>query len=472
MTAEKVTLEQAIQKLSEANNTNNTRLTDLEQKITEIYLNITGKNKDESNITSNEITNLQNMMANQIETIQTQGREWQDTTIAKLEQNQQQWNHLTSDVRDMKTEISKICEALLMNQTTKNNDNQPIETKTCTPHTNHNSSTTDESFDLSRPVQHAETQHIHRAEQNSNYSIPTEGTSQTTHTIVIPPTSCIPTFQGIISENPRQFLIRMKEYAETINHWNEQSLLNGLSQFLRGTALEWYCQLRTSHRHPQTWTEFVTVFLNQFNSPMRRARHEQLWKNCKQEENETINEFIVRLRTLWREQKPNETEEDLIRHLMRKMKNSLWTMIGTCRYETLDDIIFEAQKVEEALYQRAKQQQQYNNKQESPHYNSTSTSLYDEDEQCEVQAMSAQRSKQRSNSYMEKPRYTNYSSQTTTYRRNFQPTYNLKCYTCGLKGHTTNQCPSQYNVLQQQYSRRYPKNGNGAQAGRDHGAPM
>ncbi|CAF4950646.1 unnamed protein product, partial [Rotaria magnacalcarata] len=43
---------------------------------------------------------------------------------------------------------------------------------------------------------------------------------------------------------------------------------------------------------------------------MRRARQEQQWKNCKQEENETINEFIVRLRALWQEQKPNENEDD------------------------------------------------------------------------------------------------------------------------------------------------------------------
>ncbi len=72
------------------------------------------------------------------------------------------------------------------------------------------------------------------------------------------------------------------------------------------------------------------------------------------------------------------------------MKNNLLTMIGVSRYETLDELIFEAQKVEEILYQQSKQQQQYNNiKQESSHYNTTSTPLYDEDEQCEVQAMSA-----------------------------------------------------------------------------------
>jgi hypothetical protein len=317
------------------------------------------------------------------------------------------------------------------------------------------------------------TQHIHRLEQNDSYTIGAERTSQTTHTIVIPPTSCIPTFHGIISENPRQFLIRLKEYAETVKHWNEQSLLNGISQFLRDTALEWYCQLRTSHRRPQTWTDFVAVFLNQFNSPIRRARQEQLRKNCKQEENETINEFIVRLRALWRERKPNETEDDLIRHLMCKMKNSLLAMIGVSRYETLDEIIFEAQKVEEILYQRSKQQQQDNNiKQESSHYNTASTRLYDEDEQCEVQAMSVQQTKQRFNSYRKKPQYTNYSPQATTNRRGLQPTYNLKCYACGLKGHTQNHCRRRHNVYQQQDSQRYPKNDNGAQAGRDHGAPI
>jgi hypothetical protein len=445
MPSEKVTVEEAVQKLSEASNTNNTRLLELENKITEISLDITEKNKAESSNISSEI-------------------------MSKLEQNQQQWDQLTSDVRNMKTEIKKICEAITMNQMSKNDDNEPNENKTFTPHTDHNSSTTDELFHHTKLGQHNTTQQIHHAEPNDSYTLAPERTSQTTHTIVIPPTSSIPTFHGIISENPRQFLIRLREYAETVNHWNEQSLLNGISQFLRDTALEWYCQLRTSHRRPQTWTDFVAVFLNQFNSPIRRARQEQLWKNCKQEENETINEFVVRLRALWRERKPNETEDDLIRHLMCKMKNNLLTMIGVSRYETLDELIFEAQKVEEILYQRSKQHK--NIKQESSHYNTISTPLYDEDEQCEVQAMSVQQTKQRFNSYMKKPRYTNYSSQATTNRRGLQPTYYLKCYTCGLKGHTQNHCPYQYNVYQQQDSRRYPKNGNGAQAGRDHGAPI
>ena len=143
-------------------------------------------------------------------------------------------------------------------------------------------------------------------------SITSETTTTTIQTIIIPPATSIPTFSGNILENSRQFLIRVKDYAETVNHWDDRILLNGISQFLRETALEWYCQLRTSNRRPQSWNEFTTIFLNQFNSPIRRARQEQQWNNCKQEEKETINEFVVRLRALWREQKPNETEDDLV----------------------------------------------------------------------------------------------------------------------------------------------------------------
>jgi hypothetical protein len=71
--------------------------------------------------------------------------------------------------------------------------------------------------------------------------------NQMKHSIIIPPSSAAPEFHGKHSERS--------------------------TQFLRESALEWYCQLRMSHSRPHTWTE-----------------------------------FIVRLRTLWREQKPKETE--------------------------------------------------------------------------------------------------------------------------------------------------------------------
>ncbi|CAF5060561.1 unnamed protein product, partial [Rotaria magnacalcarata] len=352
-----------------------------------------------------------------------------------------------------------------------------------TPHTQLNSSTINESFENGQSYHHNITEGRHHVDSMTQQIPPRGYTPQTTHTIVIPPSAAIPTFNGNISENPRHFLIRAKEYAETINHWNDQALLNGISQLLRETALEWYCQLRTSNRRPQTWTEFIGIFLNQFNSPMRRARQEQQWKNCKQEENETINEFIVRLRALWQEQKPNENEDDLIRHLMCKMRNNVLTMIGISRCGSLDEIIIEAQKVEEILYQRNKQLHR-NSNQDRPQNNTSTTSIYNNDNPYEIQAVSAYQKNRQMKTYAagnytnkyygndhQSSQWGNYSSYPTTNRRDTYSTYETRCYACGKKGHNRNNCPQQYNTYSQQQSWYYPKNDDGAQDGRDHGAP-
>lgn len=449
MDTEKVTVEQAVKKLSEANNTSNTRLAELEIKITEMNDNITERNKAESQTISNE------------------------TVMAKLAENQKQWSDLTFDVRSLKGELSKLFEAITMSQVTKNDDNQLTENKTSTPHNDLYTSTAEESFECTKPRQNDTTQNTHQTIRVNNNSTAAERTPQLTHTIVMPPAESIPTFHGNISDSPRQFLIQLREYAETTNHWDEQSLLKGISQFLRGTALEWYCHLRTSKHRPQTWVDFTDVFLDQFNSPLLQARQEQLWKECKQEKMETINAFVVRLRTLWREVKPDETENDLGRHLKRKIRDDIAVMMGVPRGETLEEIIKEARKAEEAVLQRAKEKRECRSfTQELHHYNANSTPVENEEEQYEVQAISAQQTKQYHNSYTKRPQYTNYSSQRTTYRRDPHSNYDIKCYACGLKGHTRNHCPNQYNGHQRQDSRYYPKNGKGARAGRDRGAPM
>ena len=121
---------------------------------------------------------------------------------------------------------------------------------------------------------------------------------------------------------------------------------------------------------------------------MRRTRHEQQRKNCKQEENETINEFIIiRLHALSREQKPNETENDLIQHLLCKMKNNLLTMVEISGCESLDEIISKAQRVEEILYQRNKLTYR-RDCQNSPQNNRSAISMFDNEYHQERQALS------------------------------------------------------------------------------------
>ena len=136
--------------------------------------------------------------------------------MSKLEQKHQELEQLTSSLRDMTTGIQKNCEAMTMKTSEKSDRNQLIEENIMMPHTQRNSSTVDELFNNDQ----SDRQH------------------QTTTTIVIPSSSSILTFSGSIIENPHQFLIRVKEYTETINHWNYQYLLKGISQFLPDIALE------------------------------------------------------------------------------------------------------------------------------------------------------------------------------------------------------------------------------------------
>ena len=177
-------------------------------------------------------------------------------------------------------------------------------------------------------------------------------------TIVLPPTASIPTLSGKSTENLRQFLLRIEQYTHTVNHWSRATFLRGISQFLKDDALEWCCQLYHTNTLSTDSTDFCNRFLTQFHSPIRIAQQEQVWVECKQHENETINQFVVRLRSLWLEQKFDEQEPDFIKHLFCKMHPDIFTLMNLPSSLSLNTIIQEAQKVEEILFLRHKEQRQ------------------------------------------------------------------------------------------------------------------
>jgi hypothetical protein len=193
------------------------------------------------------------------------------------------------------------------------------------------------------------------------------------NTIVLPPASSFPTFSGKPSERPRQFLLRIEEYTRTVNNWSTETLLRGISQFLRDFALDWYCQLHHTNTVPTTWTQFTKRFLAQFHSPIRVAQQEYEWKECEQQENETINEFVVRLRSLWLERKPDEKELDFIKHLYCKMRPDMLALMNASRTLPLDEIILEAQQVEEIIYLRNKALRSHNTPHSEPLSNEPTT---------------------------------------------------------------------------------------------------
>ena len=329
---------------------------------------------------------------------------------------------------------------------------------------------------LSRSPLHVDHTHQpHYVEDESLVIKNAAATPLSSHAIIIPPSSSIPTFSGKHSERPKQFLVRIEEYAETVHGWNRSTLLSGISQFLRDTALDWYCQLKLSDRQPQTWPEFVELFLLQFNSSIRRVLQQQEWYDCKQKEDETINEFIVRLRTLWTEQKPNETDVDLVRHLLCKMRNDLLIMIGAPRGATLDETIGEAQKVEEILYRRKKDERRLKYLNQTSTQNNISNVNNSQYERTDKHSQPSYTMNMRYPSNNKTASYqrttinkkdtdrsypsTNYYKQTAVKRGNSQSLESMKCYSCGMWGHTVGNCPTRNsNNYQPNEKQSYSKN--------------
>ncbi|CAF4169009.1 unnamed protein product [Rotaria magnacalcarata] len=188
---------------------------------------------------------------------------------------------------------------------------------------------------IATPIQ-ANSPHFINSSAAISYELPPTNV-QPMNTIVLPPTTSLPTFSGKYTERPRQFLIRVEEYARTVNSWSRETLLRGISQFLKDDAFEWYCQLYYTNTTPVDWNQFVVQFLAQFHSPIRAAQQEQAWIECKQFESETINQFVIRLRSIWLEQKPDELESDFTKHLFCKMRSDMLTLMNSSRSSSLDE---------------------------------------------------------------------------------------------------------------------------------------
>ena len=261
-------------------------------------------------------------------------------------------------------------------------------------------------------------------------------------TILLPSPTTAPTFHGKTTERPGQFLTRIEEYTETVHMWGEDMLLRGISQFLKDNALEWYCQLRSCNYLPRTWSEFKQTFVKQFNSPIRIAQQRQQWKECRQNRDETINEFIIRLRALWVEQYPDEKEPDLIKHLFCKMRPDILNVMGCPRGGTLQEILTEAQRVEEILYYRTKYAQQTNKSWNETPYNQNSHFT------------------NRTKEHLQTHNNMRAERQGHQPQRNQPVRSNIPCYHCGRSSHRSSDCwfSQQHNAYYPQDPNSLPKN--------------
>ncbi|CAF1521504.1 unnamed protein product, partial [Adineta ricciae] len=348
-----VTMQDAVQRLVNNDTANTQKITSLERQLDDLVKSFEDYRVQNEETTKNQIQALSDSLMERLHSLQNLTESNQEANNIKLKQLE----------LDRTNDMDRVFEKLDAITRTMNAYPQTMKIK----------ETKSEQQSIGRDVDTRTTIGADNITTPINrrpygtipYSTETETQRHTTaaqslalngirHSIIVPPASAAPAFHGKHNESPTQFLIRVEEYAESVHAWDSDTLLKGISQFLRDSALEWHCQLRFSPNRPETWCEFKEAFLAQFNSPVRKARQEQEWHECKQKENETINEFLVRLRALWREQKPKESESDLVKHLFCRMRNDLLNMLGVRRDASLEEVIYEVQQIEDVLYRRAK----------------------------------------------------------------------------------------------------------------------
>lgn len=488
---EKVPLEEAMKRLVNYNKENATRINKLENQIDELCRNFEEYRARHAGVTNEEIRNL----LEAINEIQATNATFKEETNRKFEEIGFHWNNMFTDMKEdvhqILLKLNQVPEQVtwpspnLRNEEQKveekegNSDHKPRRVSRFTPECqfqfmgNRDNSTTTRAT--------LQTPYLTQVESGQRPPIlTTPFISQMKPSIIVPPSSAAPAFYGKSTESPTQFLIRVQEYAESVHAWDRTTLVNGISQFLRDSALEWYCQLRLSHRRPQTWTEFEDLFLAQFNSPIRKAKQEQEWHECKQKENETINEFLVRLRALWREQKPKETEIDLVKHLLRRMRNDILTMIGVSHNASLDEVMIAAQEVEDIIYRRAKGERLA--KQIKQVSSSSKIASHDKgyDEENSHQSKPW---RNREEGYYRRARHqqvnvitpqydNNYQRRTTNEANQTRPLESPNCFRCGKYGHWARDCFAPDRAQRLTHNSSMTKNFDGALEGRTSHAPM
>lgn len=422
---------------------------------------------------------LQTMFKTKIEVIQSKTQSHHDEVIHEYEESKQQLNHTL--YVDMTTKMNCILNKL--NQTT-----QPVTVLPSMKQSNEVkleeyairkllTSTTDSYTGHTLPATTYRTTSIPgHTFQTIPYLVESEVECVTTtssafplndrkHSIIVLPASAAPLFHGKHSESPMQFLTSIQEYFKLVHSWESYTLLDDISQFLRESALEWYCQLRVSHRRPQTWAKFTELFLTQFNPPIRKARREREWHECKQEEYETINEFLVRFCALWQEQKPHETESDLVKHLFCRMRSDILNMIRIPHSAPLDKIIAEVQHIEEILHRRVKveglssqlKQLSLQNIEILPHKHYNKSYLRKTTPGCNNQ-YSIDNYPDELKDYLRMRMtipngYLTNRTQRIVDKNTSQQLNSCGCYSCRDYGHSTRSCPTQYEDYQQKPSK-------------------
>ena len=161
-----------------------------------------------------------------------------------------------------------------------------------------------------------------------------------------------PTFSGKPTEGVRHFLLSIEKYTNTVYCWSQEILLRFISFHLTDKALDWYYYRPQYDRRFTDWQDFTVQFLAHFLCPMRLRQRQDEWDHCVQQDGENINDFVLRLGSLWLDARPKENETDLVKHIFCKMRLDLLGFLRFSLSASLESTLADASHAEAILLDR------------------------------------------------------------------------------------------------------------------------
>lgn len=102
----------------------------------------------------------------------------------------------------------------------------------------------------------------------------------------------LPTFCGLSSEDPDQFIFEFKVLCQTYDYKNDNQKLKLFPSTLKDLAMRWFMGLLTGSI--TSWEEMETVFLNKYQSYCRVSDHKEELFKLRKNEDESLEDYLDR----------------------------------------------------------------------------------------------------------------------------------------------------------------------------------
>lgn len=147
--------------------------------------------------------------------------------------------------------------------------------------------------------------------------------------------------------DPVLYLTKCRDFL-AVHPLSDQEILATFRTVLHGTARDWW---EIAMTQVVTWADFEKQFLSAFLSEDYEEELAERVRNRKQGEHEPIRDFAFSYRALCKQWKPQITEEEIVRMILKNIKPRLASYLRG-RANTVDDLVRFGHQLEKDLHQQ------------------------------------------------------------------------------------------------------------------------